>query len=407
MQEKQVQISGDVLNHLGRTRRQCILEELLANSAHFPIANLIYEFFLSHGLDVFLKFETYALILGAIVQAIVLGTWRFEGKNRLLIGNLIGPIVYLTIEFFLEGAETFESVNHIAYFIFALLIGCIQWLQAILPALQRTLLVLEAITRTSIVVVMYALFEVSHGKGPLSGFFDDQAHRFITASILFLGLLLGIANVSARHYLILLRQTASRLKDISHWSWGESLVSSALADPTSLERRRVERIIIFLDIRGFTSWSENNSPEDVVKMVNHTFENLEDVWTDQPVIRAKHTGDELMLILESDCAVQQLCLDLLEKAEESLKPYALHVGIGAHIGLVIEGLMGSRSIQGYDVLGDNVNTAARLCSNAHKGECLISAQIAEKINLSDAFETREVQAKGKNDPLKTYVLRTQ
>ncbi len=389
------------LRNLGRTRAQCVREELLANSMHFPAANLLYEYFLMHGDRIFVSFETYALISAALIQALVLGSWRFQGRAQYLLGNMIGPVVYLGFELFHDGLEAMQSVNHMLYFIFAFTIGVLQQGQHNYRQIQRWLLVVEATVRTAIILALYTLFEVHLATGvvDISTFFADSSHRFITASVLLLGVLLGFANVGSRRYLDDLTITAKRLRDISIWSWGHQLVDTAVTNPELLQRKRVDRVVLFLDIRGFTEWSEQRHPEQVLTLLNLTFEALETEWSRFPVIRAKYTGDELMLVLDRQTDVIDLCHRLLRAADYVLGGEGLGVGIGVNYGPVVEGLMGSHSVRAYDFLGDTVNVASRLCNAAAKGEYLISESASAHLMATDSYPEREVPAKGKRMPL--------
>jgi class 3 adenylate cyclase len=389
------------LRNLGRTRAQCVREELLSNSMHFPAANLLYEFFLIHGDKVFGTFETYALLSAALIQALVLGSWRYQGRPHYLVGNLIGPAVYLGFECFHDGIAELGSVNHMLYVLFALTIGMLQQAQHEYRRVERYLLVMEATVRTTIILALYTLFEVHLAVGAVDvkSFFADSSHRFITASLLLLGVLLGFAHVGARRYLEVLTLTAQRLREISVWSWGHNLVSDAVLDPNTLRCKRVNRFVLFLDIRGFTKWSEQRHPEQVLTLLNLTFDALESEWATYPVIRAKYTGDELMLVLDGDADINRLCRKLLRASEYVLGSEGLGVGVGVNYGPVVEGLMGSRSIRGYDFLGDTVNVASRLCSAAAAGEFLISETASAQANSMESYPERSINAKGKRLPI--------
>lgn len=89
--------------------------ELLGNSLHFPIANLLFEV-LSEGGNYLITPDMYVLILGDIVQAYFLTKWQMSSRPRRLLGNLIGPALYTCIEFAFEGIYTFfAEPHHVAY----------------------------------------------------------------------------------------------------------------------------------------------------------------------------------------------------------------------------------------------------------------------------------------------------
>jgi class 3 adenylate cyclase len=72
---------------------------------------------------------------------------------------------------------------------------------------------------------------------------------------------------------------------------------------------------------------------------------------------------------------------------------------------VVEGLMGSGDVKGYDIIGDAVNTAKRICDVAAGGEVLISQSVYKEIgDRAIILETRKISVKGKTEPLIVYAL---
>jgi adenylate cyclase len=85
----------------------------------------------------------------------------------------------------------------------------------------------------------------------------------------------------------------------------------------------------------------------------------------------------------------------------------LPVGIGVHTGPAFVGVVGDESSTAdFTALGDNVNIAARLASEAGPGEILISeaAYSAAKLNLGD-LERRQMELKGKSERIDVHILR--
>ena len=83
----------------------------------------------------------------------------------------------------------------------------------------------------------------------------------------------------------------------------------------------------------------------------------------------------------------------------------LGIGIGLHTGPVIEGLLGGADVKAYRFVGDTVNTARRICSEAQPGQVLLSeftfVQVASAVVTGPAFE---LSAKGKAEPVKIRPL---
>ncbi len=77
-----------------------------------------------------------------------------------------------------------------------------------------------------------------------------------------------------------------------------------------------------------------------------------------------------------------------------LQPYQLAVGV--HTGILTEGLMGSETLKIFDVFGDTVNTAKRICDNATAGEILFSiSSLLQLTHPPQNYQTREIKMKGK------------
>lgn len=325
-----------------------------------------------------------------------------------MIGNLIAPFLYTVVEVALEGMEFFEEPRHIAFWGYALVIGMLQEIRSNAEGIFRSLLILvESVLRTSILLVGYWVFETaSDGTNPtLVEFLSEDSHMFVALATLFIGAVLGIANLNAQSYLDGLRRAAGRLRLYSEWLLGRTLLSKVMSDPDALSLRRQQRAVVFADIRGFTGWSDMQPPERVVSLLNQYFETGEKVWARYPVIKTKHNADEILLVFSDPGSAVKAALDLRQESRKLLGSFGLSAGIGIHYGDVVEGLIGSGEIKGYDVIGDVVNTAKRICDQAAGGEILISHEIFQALDPGvQVGEPRELSVRGKDFPLTVYGL---
>ncbi|MBI4670046.1 MAG: adenylate/guanylate cyclase domain-containing protein [Chloroflexi bacterium] len=382
--------------------------ELFGNSAQFSIANILFELF-HEGVEVMIHPDVYALVGASVAQAYFLSKPSFGSPLHRLVGNLIGPLIYTLVEVLVEGSSFFSSPNHIAYWVFALLIGLCQAYRALGHGLfGEIVLVLENMIRTSILFFMYALFEIyanSQQTTSLQTFFDDRSHRFIATAVLLLGLGLGLANLTSERYLDLLRQTSVQLRTFSEWLLGRHLLARVIADPTALKLMRTQRVVLFMDIRKFTAWSEAQSPEAVVSLLSQYYQVAEAVLNQFPIIKSKLSADEVLVVFSSADDALAAAAKLREQICGLLAPMQLGVGIGVHAGPVVEGLLGSGDVKFYDVIGDTVNTAKRIESQARAGEVLIS-QTVHDLALAplQPGAAQEISVKGKTEPLTVYAI---
>lgn len=184
----------------------------------------------------------------------------------------------------------------------------------------------------------------------------------------------------------------------------------------ALAGKRALVTIFYSDIRGFTSMSEKLSPEAVYDQLNEYFEAMCDIIFKYGGYVDKFIGDCIMAIFSApnptpDDALkavhaaleqQELIEVMAQRWREAGKP-PLAVGMGINTGYVVMGNLGSQKRMNYTVIGDAVNTAARLYNVAKGGQIIVSESTWEE--TKDHFEFRElepVSVKGKSQPLRTF-----
>ncbi len=395
-----------------RDTRSRFWRELFGNSLHFPVANILLELFWEGGLSYLLSVDFYLLLLAGGVQAWVLVRWADEGPPwRRWAGNLVGPLVYTLIEAPLEGSEFFSMPNHTAYWLFSLGFGLMQYLQLRLPRTRDWWVVSESVLRSLILLSMYIIFDmrITYGLGASlptwQDFFRDVSHIYLSLLTVLLGLINGFAQRNARRYLDLLRQTTLRLKRYSEWLFGKQLLEEVFQNPGALSLKRRERAILFMDLRNFTAWSEQQAPEEVVRLLNKYYRNAELAADARQAIKVKFTGDEVLAVFHTVDDALQTALDMLARLKPLDVRYGIQAGVGIHWGLVVEGVVGGGEVKGYDVLGDTVNTAKRIESAAGGGEILVSeAAYRRRQQTSLHGERMRLEVKGKTEPLTVYRL---
>ena len=175
----------------------------------------------------------------------------------------------------------------------------------------------------------------------------------------------------------------------------------------------VEASIVFIDICSFTSISENESPDTVVKLLNSYFEVMVKEIIAQGGYIDKFIGDAIMAVFRGDYHLDRAidaCLAVRSKID-SLPPlnktvsFIPKVSIGINSGEMISGNIGSASLRrlDYTVIGDTVNTAQRLQSAAAPGQILINSIAYDKVKESfNCRKVGEVSLKHKADKVVIY-----
>ena len=180
--------------------------------------------------------------------------------------------------------------------------------------------------------------------------------------------------------------------------------------------RNKDVAVLFVDIRGFTTMSEDLEPKEVVDILNEYFGVITDAIFKNKGTLDKFIGDAAMAVFNSPFdlddyvyrAVMTACD--IAKASEALGEKLMErfgkkvsYGIGVNCGEAIIGNIGSNFRMDYTAIGDTVNTAARLESNAKAGEILISEEVKKR--LGDRIETEdvgEIPLKGKHNKIFVY-----
>jgi adenylate cyclase len=184
----------------------------------------------------------------------------------------------------------------------------------------------------------------------------------------------------------------------------EYVVKQMLENPDSFKLGGVNQTItvLFADIRGFTSISEHAQPEKIVGLLNRYFSAMTDIIFAHGGTLDKYLGDGLMALfgaptttpedasnaLNAAVAMQRRILGInIELGQEGLQE--IGVGIGLHTGEATVGYIGSERRSEYTAIGDTVNTASRLESNARGGEILVSNATAKEARSRYKLKPRE------------------
>ena len=185
--------------------------------------------------------------------------------------------------------------------------------------------------------------------------------------------------------------------------------ASMIAEKESLiGNERKELTVLFSDIRGFTSYSEEREPEEVISMLN-TFLSIQTKCVhDFGGEVDKFVGDEIFAIFfgeDHEERASQAAIKMQEQVkiarEASGEP--VHVGIGIHRGKAVMGTIGVDERMDHTVLGNTVNIGARLCSAADKDQIIVSEDVKKRLPKSiSLIEHSELELKGISKPMQVY-----
>lgn len=176
--------------------------------------------------------------------------------------------------------------------------------------------------------------------------------------------------------------------------------------------------VLFVDIRGFTTLSESLEPEQVVDILNGYLE-----LTTESIFRHggtldKFVGDATMAVFNAPFDTEDYTYKAILAAwdivqggkrieKEYIKRYGKQVGFGVGIncGPAVVGNIGCDFRMDYTAIGDTVNTAARLESNAPKGTVYISAEVYERLKgRINVKEVGKISLKGKRNTVFVYAV---
>ncbi len=199
-------------------------------------------------------------------------------------------------------------------------------------------------------------------------------------------------------------------------------VVSQLIDNQQLEVTTQSRIctitVLFSDIRGFTTLSEQNSAEDIVDLLNQYFSLQVETIFKYGGTLDKFIGDAVMAFwgapvtdhAQSDNAVkaaQEMVENLKQfrqQLPESLRQF--DVGIGLHTGEAVVGMIGSEKRYDYTAIGDTVNLASRIEGlTKERARILVSQSCVENCKQDFKWESMgSFNVKGRTEPVRIFSL---
>lgn len=191
--------------------------------------------------------------------------------------------------------------------------------------------------------------------------------------------------------------------------------------PTMISHGADKQIVImFADLRGFTTLSEGKLPYDTVFILNQYFQSMGQVIEANGGYLDKFIGDGIMALFGLDGTLEQAChnalaaaqamayqLDVLNQRLEQDVNEPLRMGIGIHCGHVIVGDLGYKRAKHLTAIGDAVNIAARLeeATKTLQTQLVVSRAVMQHSALDlHNLALSEIPIRGRTQPLEIYSI---
>lgn len=195
-------------------------------------------------------------------------------------------------------------------------------------------------------------------------------------------------------------------------------------DASVMTGREAHATVLFSDVRGFTAMAEKLSPAQIVQVLNAYFGLMDPIVRRWGGVVDKFIGDGMMAVWgvpepptegpHAGVAGEILAVEAGLEMLEALRPFnvrlreqglpELEIGIGVHAGELIAGPVGSPERLEYTVIGDTVNTSARLEGQARAGaSLLVTKTIVDALATRVAYvELPPMSLKGKTEPVRVF-----
>jgi class 3 adenylate cyclase/DNA-binding NarL/FixJ family response regulator len=224
----------------------------------------------------------------------------------------------------------------------------------------------------------------------------------------------GMLDEFKRLHAAVVEQTASR-KTLASFV-PQQLADRLAAHPeTAIEPQEVEVSVLFSDIRGFSTMAERLAARDVATIVGRHLSAMAEVVLAHEGMIDKFQGDAVMAVFgapepQADHAERALRCAIAMQARQSelnaegwgVDVPTLGVGIGVNTGLVIAGTVGGGGRLEYTVVGDAVNIAQRLQSEAGAGEIVAAASTIASAPDVDSESLGPRYVKGREEPVEVF-----
>jgi adenylate cyclase len=268
-----------------------------------------------------------------------------------------------------------------------------------------------------------SLIFIRYSEMPMAEPLVSSAPPHIVKSFLLLlmGIAAGAVTVQIKKRILSSFETVEERNRISR-TFGEYVspivMNKLLTLKPDLRSEKREVCVMFLDIRDFTSFAENRTPEEVVNYLESLFEFMIEIVNRHHGVINKFLGDGFMAVFGAplsdggDCSNGVAAArEILTRVEEEVslgRVLPTTVGIGLHSGEAVTGSIGSSLRKEYTVIGDVVNLASRIekLNKRFQSRLLISENVWASLSETsdDVIPMGNVQVQGREKGIGIYQL---
>jgi len=206
----------------------------------------------------------------------------------------------------------------------------------------------------------------------------------------------------------------SRLKGFFSPQLAEAIVAGG---EELLQTHRREICVVFIDLRGFTAFTDNAEPEEVMELLRDYHQSMGAIVLAHEGTLERFAGDSLMVFFNDPLPVEKPAEQAVRMALEMQQAFVplgeswnkrgfdLGLGCGIAQGYATLGLIGFEGRRDYAAIGNVTNLAARLCSEAGSGEVWVDRKIMAKLEgVVEAVPLEPVNLKGYTSPVPAFAI---
>jgi len=211
-------------------------------------------------------------------------------------------------------------------------------------------------------------------------------------------------------------ERVGRLKRFFSPALAEAIVGGGADDPMKSHRREIT--VVFLDLRGFTAFTETADPEEVMGVLGEYHAAMGRLVLEHEGTLERFSGDGMMIFFNDPLLIERPAVQAVRMAVEMRdemrtlsagwrrRGYELQMGVGIAQGFATIGAIGFPGRVDYGAIGTVTNLAARLCGEAGPGEVLLSQRVNAALEGEDlrTEAAGELALKGFARPMPAYRL---